>query len=96
MKYFKASTKRGQNIIEMGERCYYTSLNELYFNWSKAKQTAFDWCFEQYAKSIDSSRFRIGNANSFGFTASWLCTINRENVLRVETKDNSYCVFLDR
>ena len=34
--------------------------------------------------------FGVGNANSFGFTASWLETKDGEDVMRIETKDNSY------
>ena len=96
MREFKASTKSGQRIVAMGERCCWSSLHNLYDDWSSAKQRAFDWCYEQYAKDENSTAFGVGNASTFGFTASWLATKDGENILRVETKDNSYLVWLDR
>ena len=96
MREFKASTKRGQQLYDMGIRCYYTSLHQLYDTWSQAKQQAYDWCYEQYLQCENHDAFGVGNANTFGFTASWTCTINGENAMRIETKDNSYIVWLDR
>ena len=43
-----------------------------------------------------STAFGVGNANSFGFTASWLETKDGEDVMRIETKDNSYLLWLNR
>lgn len=96
MRELKASTKTGQKIITMGNSCCWYSLNNLYNSWSPAKQRAYDWCWEQYVNTENATAFGIGNANSFGFTASWLGTLEGENILRVETKDNSYLVWLDR
>ena len=36
--------------------------------------------------------FRVGNANSFGFTATWMYKKGNVWYRRVETKDNSYIV----
>ena len=96
MREYKASTKRGQQLIAMGERCCWSSLHNLYDTWSQAKEQAFDWCWEQYLNDENHSAFGVGNANSFGFTASWLLTKNGEDAMRIETKDNSYLVWLDR
>ena len=96
MREFKASTKRGQQLISMGERCCWGSLYNLYSTWSQSKQRAYDYCYDEYLKSDNHTAFGVGNANTFGFTASWLCTINGENAMRIETKDNSYIVCLDR
>lgn len=96
MKEVKASTKRGQELILMGERCCYSSLYNLYDSWSESKQKAFDWCREQFANDNHSTAFGVGNANSFSFTCSWLSIKDGENIMRVETKDNSYIVWLDR
>ena len=60
------------------------------------KEQAFNWCWEQCCKGENSTAFGVGNANSFGFTASWLETKDGEGVMRIETKDNSYLVWLDR
>lgn len=62
----------------------------------KQKQKAFDWCLEQYANDNQSTAFGVGNANSYGFTCSWLAIKDCENIMRIETKDNSYLVWLDR
>ena len=96
MRELKASTKAGQRVIEMGERCVYDELYNIYDRWSYAKEQAFRRCREMFLNSDNSTAFGIGNANSFGFTASWLDVIDNEHVMRVETKDNSYLVWLDR
>lgn len=96
MKEYNLSSARGKQIYEMGDRCVVPLLSDLYDNPSYTKQKAFDWCYEQYLKSEDASAFGVGNANSFSFTASWFCTYNYQEVMRVETKDNSYIVYLDR
>lgn len=96
MKEYKASTKRGQALIAMGERCCWESLRNLYDRWSDEKQRAFDWCWKQYRNDETSAAFGVGNANTFGFTASWLAIKDGENIMRIETKDNSYLVWLDR
>lgn len=96
MREYKLSTSRGKQIYDMGCRCCWSSLNNLYDNWSSAKQRAFDYCWEQYTKDKNSTAFGVGNANTFGFTASWLTTYDGEACMRVETKDNSYLVWLDR
>lgn len=96
MKEFKASTKRGQQLIAMGNSCCWKSLHNLYEHWSKAKEQAFNWCHEQYCNDQNSTGFGVGNANTFGFTASWLLTKDGEDAMRIETKDNSYLVWLNR
>lgn len=96
MREYNLSTNRGKQIYEMGCRCCRSSLNNLYDHWSIAKEKAFNWCWEQYCNDENSEAFGIGNANSFGFTASWLLTKNGEDCMRVETKDNSYLVYLNR
>ena len=96
MKFFKASTKRGQQIISMSDRCIYSSLSDIYKTWSSAKSKAYKWCREQYENTENHCAFGVGSGNTFGFTASWVGTIDGEQILRVETKDNSYVVWLER
>ena len=92
MKELDSTTKAGQRVLAMGERCLARSLNELYKDWSYAKQRAFDWCWEEYANDPCAEGFRVGNANCFGFTASWYTVYYNHDAMRVETKDNSYIV----
>lgn len=96
MKEYNLSTSRGKQLFNMGNTCCWSSLYNLYDKWSDAKERAYNWCWEQYCKGENSESFGIGNANTFGFTASWLETRNNENVMRIETKNNSYLVWLDR
>lgn len=96
MKELKFSTKKGKELCERGARCTFTDLSQIYTKWSVYKENAYYYCLDMYLKDKDSSYFGIGNANTFGFTASWYCKINDENVMRIETKDNSYIVWLER
>lgn len=96
MREYKLSSSRGKKVYDMGITCCWGSLYNLYDRWSQAKQTAFDSCCEQYAETENSSSFGVGNANTFGFTASWLGTKDGEDIMRVETKDTSYLVWLNR
>lgn len=96
MKEFKASTKRGKQLMEMGDRCCRHTMSDIYKTWSPEKQRAFDWCWEQYCNDSESSYFGIGNANNYGFTASWLLVKDGEECMRIETKSNSYLIYLHR
>lgn len=96
MREYKLSTARGKQLYDMGCRCCWSSLHNLYDKWSPAKEHAFNRCWEQYCNDENSTAFGVGNANSFGFTASWLLTKDDEDVMRIETKDNSYLVWLNR
>ena len=96
MREYKLSTAKGKQLYDMGYKCCQSSLHNLYEKWSAEKEHAFNWCWEQYCKGENSTSFGVGNANSFGFTASWLETRDGEDVMRIETKDNSYLVWLNR
>ena len=80
----------------MGNTCCWGSLHNLYDSWSTAKEEAYNQCWEMYLETENHEAFGVGNANTFGFTASWLGTKNGEDILRIETKDNSYLVWLER
>lgn len=96
MREYKLSSSRGKKVYHMGNTCCWGSLYNLYDRFSDAKQSAFDYCWEQYLATENSSDFGAGNANSFGFTASWLGTKDGEYIMRVETRDNSYLIWLER
>lgn len=96
MREYKLSTARGKQLYDMGSRCCCFSLHNLYEKRSKAKEQAYNYCWEQYCKGENSKCFGVGNANRFGFTARWLETRDGEEVMRIETKDNSYLVWLNR
>lgn len=96
MRELKASTKKGQEIIRRGVQYIGASLNQVYDSWSQAKENAYNWCWEEYCNTQESSCFGICSANTFGFTVSWLGVKDGEIILRYETKDNSYIVWLER
>lgn len=92
----KASTKRGQRLIKMGSHYEGSFLSQIYNTWSQEKQNAYDWCYEQYLKCEEHTAFSICSHNTFGFTCSWLYTQEGEDIMRIETKDNTYIVYLER
>lgn len=96
MREYNLSSSRGKKLYDMGITCCWSSLHNLYDRWSHAKQAAFDSCWEKYVETENSSDFGVGNANTFGFTASWLATKEGEDIMRIETRDNSYLVWLER
>ncbi len=96
MKEYKLSSARGKKLYDMGNTCCWRSLSNLYDRWSPAKEVAYNRCWQMYIETENREAFGVGNANTFGFTASWLGTKDGEDILRVETKDNSYLVWLNR
>ena len=95
MRTLKASTSQGKRVINMAIRCNSTTLEELYKTYSNKKQKAYNDCYKSFIRE-DGYVFRVGNANTFGFTACWLVKGEHFDELRVETKDNSYRVILDK
>ena len=92
----KGSTKKGENVLAMGRNCLSSSLTDLYNNYSYAKQKAYEYCVNKYLETPESNFFGVGNANTFGFTASWIGLYNGEHAMFVETRTNSYIVLLDK
>ena len=96
MRELKASTKPGQNIIAKASKYDADWLHQVYGTWSLAIERAYNWCYEQFLQTENSEAFSICSHNSSGFTCSWLGTKAGENILRYETKNNSYLIWLDR
>ena len=96
MKELKYSTKKGQEIVARASNWDGNNLDQVYDNYSQAKARAFDWCYDQYLSTEDHESFSICSHNTFGFTCSWLGKLEGEDILRYETKDNSYLVWLER
>lgn len=80
----------------MGNTCCWGSLRNLYDRWSIAKEAAYNRCMQKYMETENREAFGVGNANTYGFTASWLGTKDGEDIMRIETRDNSYLVWLNR
>ena len=96
MKELKLSTKAGQKIYEMGTSHIATYLWEIYGRYSQEKRNAYDRCYEEYLETENHDAFSICSHNTFGFTCSWLGTLDGEDIMRVETIKNSYLIWLDR
>ena len=98
MRTLKATTSQGKRVMGMAYSCKSVRLDELYKAYSSEKQKAYDRCRELCAKENGYS-FRVGNANTFGFTACWLVKgehFDDFDELRVETKNNSYRVIYEK
>lgn len=96
MKTYKASTKNGQAIIIRANSNIGVRLSDVYGRYSAEKEWAYNWCLYEYTETENAHSFRICSKNTFGFTCAWNGTENDERILRFETKDNSYKVYLDR
>ena len=91
-----ASSYKGKQIIEKASNIDGYNLRDVYTTWSAEKERAYNWCYDQYLQTENSEAFSICSHNIFGFACSWVGTKDGENILRYETKDNSYLVWLDR
>ena len=91
-----ASSYKGQRIMNRASNIDGYTLSDIYTRCSPAKEQAFDWCYGQYIKTENHHGFSICSHNSFGFTCSWFGEIDGENILRYETKDYSYIVYLNK
>ena len=96
MKEYKLSSSRGKALYNMGTTCCWGSLYNLYDRRSPVKEAAYNSCWQMYMETENRKAFGVGNANTFSFTASWLGTMNGEDIMRIETRDNSYLVWLNR
>lgn len=96
MRELKASTKEGQRIISIGERCVNETLSDIYASWSSEKQRHYDRCRKLYHETTGGHSFGVASCGSWSFVASWNGYKDGEPILRVETKDNSYLVWCDR
>lgn len=96
MNELKFSTKAGKKVYEMGNRCEGYTLRDIYGKASKAKEEAYDECLKMWNETEEHGTFKICSHNSFGFVCSWTGMKDGENIMRVETKDSSYLVWLDR
>lgn len=96
MREFKASTRQGQNIINRASYHEGYSLADVYGSYSNEKAYSYNKCYELYASDDNASDFHICSHNSFCYSVAWNTIINGEEVLRVETANNSFLVWLNR
>lgn len=83
----KATTKKGQNMLQSAKNFQGVTLNEVYGKYSNAKYNAFVYCLNK-AAAENGKNFHIYSHNSFGFSVAW----EVENGVRIETAQNSYLI----
>ena len=88
----KLSSKIGRNLCERGSRYDGMYLDQIYGKYSDAKRKAYDRCYNEYLASENNVAFSIISHNTFGFSVSWLCTIDGHDGMRIETPKNSYFI----
>lgn len=87
----KSTTALGKRLVSTGQRYEGTWLHQVYDKPSKAKQAAWDRCYDEYCNTPGAEVFGICCHNSFQFTVSWFTPQG----MRLETSKNSYLVIFD-
>ena len=84
-KRIKEESKKGQMYIELFNKSRHFSVREFYNNPSNEKIAAEN----KILQKSELKAYRVLGGNSSTFTAGW---IDKENVLHIETRDNSYVI----
>lgn len=90
------SSAKGRKIFNRASYCIAFTLEEVYNKPSQAKINAYNHCYNEYLKTKNSMGFGICSFNSFQFTCSWIGEVNGENIVRYETANNSYLIWVNR
>lgn len=94
MKTIKATTARGQAMLNSANKYEGYTLREVYGNYSYAKENAYNYCLEQ-CKKENGANFRIFSHNTFAFSVAWEITSPETGEVigtRIETANNSYLI----
>lgn len=92
----KGSTKRGKCLINTACRYQGTRLVDVYTNWSKAKQNAYDDCLDEYRHTENHTDFRICSHNTNFFSVSWCGLFGGERAVFLKTGKTDYIILLDK
>lgn len=96
MREFKASTKRGQSIIARAEAYEGVFLSDVYGSYSVEKAESWNKRYDMFMMTDEHSYFHICSYNTFQYSVAWYGKKDGENILRLETVNNSFLVWLDR
>ena len=96
MKELKFSSYEGRQIYARAVKNEGNTLFHIYNKFSANKLKAYHRCYREFLETENHGDFAICSHNTFGFACSWAGTKDGENIIRYETKDNSYLVWLDR
>ena len=90
----KSTTARGTAFLNRANYNEGYTLREVYGNYSRAKENAYNYCLGLYAKE-NGYNFRIISHNTFSFSVAWEI-VNPETGeiigTRIETANNSYLI----
>ena len=84
-KRIKEESKKGQMYIDLFNKSRHFSVTDYYKNPSSAKVSAE----MRIRTKSECKAYRVLRGNSSAFTAGWL---DNQNVLHIETRDNSYVI----
>lgn len=90
----KASSYKGKRIFDRATFYVGHTLSDVYDTYSDEMQAAYERCYSEFLETENHRWFSICSRNSF--TCSWVGRKDDEKILRYETKDNSYLVWLER
>lgn len=94
MKIIKATTTRGQAMLNSAKNYEGYTLADVYGNYSQAKNSAWWYCYNTYYNE-NGANFRIISHNTFSFSVAWEITSPETGEIigtRIETANNSYFV----
>lgn len=90
------SSAKGKQIIERAQSYIGYDLSDVYTRYSDAKKQAFICCLDCFSVTPEGRDFHICSANKSKFSCAWYGYFCGEEILRYETKDNSYLIWLER
>ena len=97
----KASTKKGQELVNRSMIDEGFRLSDVYSRPSAAKQSAWEHCYNKYALDEYADDFHITSHNTNFFTVTWdslwidPVTGEAHPATFMETAKNSYIILLD-
>lgn len=91
----KASTKRGQNLLNRANNYEGRELWDVYTSCSQAKRDAYARC-KRLQYEYKGTDFRIISANGWAFSVAFEGEYENEPATFVITKDNDYVVLMNQ
>ena len=91
----KASTKRGQDLLDRADNYKGRELWDVYSSCSKDKRDAYDRC-KRLQHEYKGSDFRIISANTWAFSVAFDGEYENEPATFIITKDNTYAVLMNQ
>lgn len=95
-KIIKASTKKGQQLINSASYVEGFFLKDVYDSYSSSKQAGWNYCYGKYINTPERDNFHICSHNTFQFSVAWKGVWGGERAMFLETASNSYIILLDK